>query len=634
MGSEAKQFYEFGGFRLEAAKRVLRHGDDPVALAPKVLETLVVLVSRHGELVEKDELMKAVWPDTFVEEANLTVNISILRKTLENGEPGRSYIETVPKRGYRFVAPVRVEEAGPGQPQLPGWKAMPRYGLAAAVAGLLLLVAAAVLIVHTRERAKSAMTQGEALAAAIHTLAVLPFENLSGDAMQDYVVDGLTEALVTDLAQVHSLSVISRTSVMRYKGTHEAVPEIGRELRADGLVEGSVVLSGDRVRVTAQLIDARADKHLWAWAFEGSRAQIFDIQNQAARAIAEEVRAQLSPDERLRLSASYMPAPEAYESYLKGSYLLAQRTPPTARQAVEQFERAIKIDPRYAQAYAGLADADVVLLSFDSDPSASDLVRRGKEAAEQALRLDGSVGHAHTALAHLKLMYEWEFAGAEQEYKRGIALNPSDATAHHWYGVMLMFTGRSEEAERELRTALKFDPVSLVIPCALGRNYLLTGRLAEAAEQARQVLELDPHYADAHYLMGAVYEARKQFGEAIAEYQKYLESAGRISDTVSELAVAYAMAGKTTEARRLLAELEHHAKEMNVPPTDIAAVYAALGDRDAAIASLERGFEKKCTGMTLLLMDPEFQSLRADPRFQDILRRVGFPAAAISRFRS
>lgn len=625
MDLETKHFYGFGGFRLDASKRVLRYGDEPVALPPKVLETLVLLVSRHGELVEKEELMKAVWPDTFVEEANLTVNISILRKTLENGEPGRAYIETVPKRGYRFIAPVRVAEEGPGERELEAAKTSRSYRWAVAGAVLLVLIAAAALIMRTTEL-RAGRTFNGPRTASIQTLAVLPFENLSGDATQDYVVDGLTEALVTDLAQIHSLSVISRTSVMHYKGTHKTVPQIGSELQADGVVEGSVVLSGDRVRVTAQLIDARTDRHMWARAFEGSRAHIFDIQNQAARAIAEEVQAQLSPDERLRLSPSYMPSGEAYESYLRGRYLLAQRTPPTARDAAAQFERAIQLDSRYAHAYAGLADAYVVLLSYDSDPGASDLASKGKAAAEDALRLDDSVGHAHSALAHLKVIYDWDFAGAEQGYKRGIALNPSDATAHHWYGVMLMFTGRSEEAEREFKTAMKLDPVSLVIPCALGLNYLDTGRLAEASEQARQVLALDPHYANAHYLMGGVDEARRQYGEAVAEFRKYLESSGRNSDTVARLAIAYALDGKTAEARRLLAELEHPPKDMNVPPTDIAVVYAALGERDRAIASLERGFQTKCTGMILLLMDTAFQPLRGDPRFQDILRRVGFPS--------
>ena len=630
MGLETKHFYEFGGFRLEASRRVLLHENEPVALPPKILDTLVVLVSRHGELVEKDDLMKAVWPDTFVEEANLTVNVSILRKTLENGEPGRAFIETVPKRGYRFIAPVRMAEEQPGQQKLDVPKARHWYRWAAVGAASLLLIAAAILMVRTLGIGSPSATKA-ATAASIHTLAVLPFENFSGDATQDYVVDGLTEALVTDLAQIHSLSVISRTSVMHYKGTQQTVPEIGKELHADGLIEGAVVLWGDRVRVTAQLIDARTDKHLWARAFEGSRAQIFDIQNQAARAIAKEVQAQLSPEEKLRLSPSYMPAADAYESYLRGRYLLAQRTPASAREAAQQFERATKIDPRYAQAYAGLADAYVVLLSFDADPSGSNVASKAKQAAEQALRLDDSVGHAHTALAHLKLMYDWDFAGAEQEYKRGIALNPSDATAHHWYGVMLMFTGRNQEAEPELKDAIKLDPASLVIPSALGLDYLDTGRLDEASEQARQVLALDPHYANAHYLLGAVYEARKQFADAVAEYQKYLDSAGRNSDTLARLAAAYAMDGKRAEARKLLAELEHPPKEMNVPPTDVALVYAALGERDRAIAALLRGFQKKCTGMTLLQTDPAFNSLRDDPRFQDILRRIGFPSIAGNR---
>ena len=626
MDLETKHFYQFGNFRLDAARRVLLHGEKPVALAPKVLETLVVLVSRHGELVEKDELLNAVWPDTFVEEANLAVNISLLRKALENGSPGRDYIETVPKRGYRFVAPV-FTSAAPGDARVTPVADARGSKLAAGITIVLLLFAAAAVLRWDLGRRKVSVSTGP-----IRTLAVLPFENLSGDAAQDYAVDGLTEALVTDLAQIHSLSVISRTSVMHYKGTHKTVPQIGRELNTDGIVEGSVVLSGERVRVTAQLIDARSDKHLWARAFEGNRKEMFDIQNQAARAIAEEVQGQISPAERIHLAAAYMPSAEAYEGYLRGRYLLSQRTPPMAREALAQFEQATRIDPRYAQAYAGLADAYVVLLSYDTDPRGSGLAAKGKAAAVQALSLDDASGHTHTALAHLKVMDDWDFAGAEEEYRRGLALNPSDATAHHWYGVMLMYTGRNDEAEREFQIAAKLDPVSLVIPCALGLNYLFVGRFDEAAAQARKALALDPHNANAHYLLGGIYEAQGKFDVAVAEFQKYMDSSGHNSDTVARLAAAYAMAGQSAEARKLFAELQHPPHDMNVPPTDLAVVYSALGDRDQALASLERGFRDRCTGMILLLMDTAFWPLRGDPRFEDVLRRVGFPAAAIHRW--
>jgi len=490
------------------------------------------------------------------------------------------------------------------------------------VALTLVVLAAAILLasVALRSRRVGAPSQ----VSSIESLAVLPLQNLSGDASQEYFVDGLTEALVTDLAQIRALKVISRTSVMKFKGTTESVPDIGKELHVDAVVEGSVVLSGKHVRITAQLIETRSDTHLWAKAFEGDLQDILSLQNQVAKAIAEEVRAQLTPQEQAQLASVHLTPPDAEEAYLKGRYLWNQRTPASAQQSIKYLEDAIRIDPRYAQAYSALADAYVVLLSFDAAPSPAEAAAKGKQAAKQALRLDETLGQPHTALAHIMFLHDWNFAGAEKEYKLGLERSPGSGTAHHWYGDLLMFEGRFAEGDRELKKAFELDPLSLVIPCALSLNYSLAGKQDQGIAVARQVLLMNPNFSDGRAALGFAYETKGMRREAIEEYQKYVELSGRDPDALAGLAWAYVADGKTDEARRLLCDLLNPPKGVYVAPNNVAAVYALLGEKDRAFELLDRAARQHVSGMILLPTQPFFAGIRSDPRYEPLLRQIGF----------
>lgn len=382
-----EQSYEFGPFQLDATKHVLWCHSERVDLAPKVIEILVVLVQHHGQLVEKEELMKAVWPDTFVEEANIAVHISTLRKVFEERSNGERFIETVPRRGYRFVAPVlEPQDADAAQtsggavtpPTAVGRPWLARAGL---MAGLVAVTIIAVLAIRGRRR--SAL-----YTRPIHSVAVLPMQNLSGDPSQDYLADGLTEALVTDLAQIRALRVISRTSVMTYKGSHKKLPEIARELNVDAVVEGSVVRAGDRVQVTAQLIDAPKDTHLWAKTFEGNMRDLMNLQAQAAQTIVQAVRVTLTPGEKVRLSTVHLVNPEAHEAYLQGRYLWNKRTLEAMLKSLEFYEKATGIDSNSAEAYAAMSSVYVTLLGADQVFSPRELEAKARAAAEKALSID------------------------------------------------------------------------------------------------------------------------------------------------------------------------------------------------------------------------------------------------------
>lgn len=626
MNLMTKHFYEFGPFQLDPEKRVLWCASEPVALPPKEIETLLVLVRNHGQLVEKEELMKTLWPDTFVEEANLAVHISNLRKLLQEQANAGPCIETVPRRGYRFVAHVvehcetseRTPTMGVAESPAAGPRSRARpLRLTIAALGAVSLLAVGIVVV--RRRAQPFVDAP----VRIHSVAVLPLQNLSGDPSQDYFVDGLTEMLVTDLAQIRALRVTSRTSVMRYKGTRKPVSEIAQELNVDGVIEGSVVRSGGRVRITAQLIEAKTDTHLWARTFEGNLQDVLTLQNQVARVIADEVRVRLTPQEQAELASVYVANPEAYEAYLKGRYLWNQRTPSALKQSIAFFEQAIDRDPGYALAYAGLADSYVVLVSDDSFPSAGEAVQKAKSAAQQALRLDDSLGQAHAALAYLMFARDWNFAGAEQEFRRTMERSPNYATAHHWYGTLLMFEGRFDEASRELRTAQELDPLSLIIPSALGLNFLFARQPDRAIEQAQKTLQMNPNFPAAHDLLGMAYQSKGMNSEAIAEFRKYYDLSGRDTDTLMRLAHAYAVAGKTDEARKILEQMENPPKGLYISPNDIATVYAGLGEKDKVFLWLDRALQKRASGILLVFRDPAFDSIRQDPRYRQLLRRVG-----------
>jgi TolB-like protein/Flp pilus assembly protein TadD len=571
--------YQFGPFQIDMVKRLLLRDGDFVALTPKVFETLVVFAENDGEVLLKEELIRSVWPDTVVEEGSLNRNISTLRKVLGESPSDHKYIVTVPGRGYRFVGDVQpVQDAA-----------------------------------------------RETLRAPIESLAVLPFANLTGQADQEYIADGLTEALITDLAQIRALRVVSRTSVMRYKHARAALPDIARELGVDGVIEGSVMREGRRVRITVQLIDGPSDRHLWAHAYEGERGDILGLQSAVARAIAREVRVVLTPAEQARLGAARMVSAGTYEAYLKGRHFWNQRTLRSLQKSITYFEQAIRMDPDYALAHVALAQAYLVMLDYGfGSPKA--LAPKALRAVQRALELDGELGEAHAALALLRLVREWDFVGAEAEFRIALDRSPGDSTAHQWYGVLLMYQRRFDEALQQMRLAQGLDPLAPIIRAALGIIYVLAGRYDEAVAQAEAVRELEPDSPQAHAVLGLAWQQKGDYARSIAYCRRYVELSGRDPDALMRLACACARSGDSAAARDVLRTLRARCAHEYVAPGSLAAVELALGDTERALDALDAGLEQRASSLLMLAVDPAFAPLRPNPRFQALLRKIGLPA--------
>src|SRR5262245_50645674 len=479
MSHQTKHLYEFDIFRLDARERLLLRNDETVPLTPKAFDLLLALVEHHGHLLEKDELLKKVWPDTFVEEANLSSNVSLIRKALGDGDNGQRFIETVPRRGYRFVAPVRKElqrkvepgiievpqvpivqretpvAAATGEPPARGvssWAPM-RPGLLVSLAVLLLVGVVGMVIFWSQKRRLAASTD------QIKSLAVIPFDNFSGDPTQEYLADGMTEALITELSKIGSLRVISRTSVMQYKAARKPLPEIGRELSVDVIVAGSVQRSGDKLGITAQLIRATTDQHLWAYQYERDFREILSLQREVARAIAGEINVKLTPKEQGLMAIARHINPEALDTYLKGrdsynrgiNFLGPQRGMDSLKTSVSYFEQAVRIDPNFALGYAGLAGACQWLANTGG---LSEFAPRAKEAAKRAVEIDETLAQAHSVLASNLFRFDWDWAGAEGEYKRAIELDPN-SDAHHSYALYLMYLRRFDQAIQEMNLSLE-----------------------------------------------------------------------------------------------------------------------------------------------------------------------------------
>ena len=463
---------------------------------------------------------------------------------------------------------------------------------------------------------------GRAGAPRIESLAVLPLENLMGDPKQEYFVDGMTEALIADLGQISSLRVISRTSVMRFKGTRPpgGLPEIARQLNVDAVVEGSVLRGGDRVRITAQLIDARADRHLWEESYERDLRDILALQSEVAAAIANKIQGALAPQEQERLAHTPPVSPAAHEAYLKGTYL-NRGTNEQRRKAREYFEQAVSIDPGYAPAYAGLADyywATPELPAGVAMPEA-------KQYALKALDLDPTLVRAHTALAAVRFYGDWDWAAAEKEFKHALELNPSDAEAHRMYSIYSSALGRGEEALAEIRRAQQLDPLSNLTQITAGWTFYYARQYDRAVEQCRRVLGSDPNSDGGYDCLGSAYLAKGLYEEAIAASERTVSLSGSDPARVVGLARAYALAGRKAEAHKVLQELRQLSKGAYLPPCYFAAVHVALGENEQAFTWLEKAYRERDTYLTWLKVDEALDPLRPDPRFHELLSRVGLP---------
>lgn len=574
-----RDFYRFGRFRLDPTGCVLFCDDRAVTLPRKAADTLLFLVKNAGKVVEKQDLLKHVWRDAFVEEGSLARTISILRKALEDGVGGQEFISTIPTRGYRFAAPV---------------ESLPSY--------------------HPPQHPSRVM------------LAVLPFENMSRRKSQEYFSDGLTEEMITQLARLspERLGVIARTSAMHYQSTGKSIREIGSELGVAFVLEGSVRRDGNRVRIAAQLIQVSDETHVWAESYERNLVDILALQSDVAKAIAREIRVKLAPQERERLASTGAVNPQAYEAYLKGRYLLNKRTLGALQQSVTYFERAIQHEAQYPVAYAGLADAYLTLLDVGY-LSASEATNKAKKAAGKALEADETLAEAHSSLGHAHL-HDFNWSDAGREFQRAIELNPNYANAHFYYANYLMAMGRKDEAIAEAQYALRLDPVSLPAGTNLSCALYHAGRCQEAAEQALKVLDIDPTFYRAQLELGRVYEQQGKYQRAIGAFRKAVSSSGRSSPYLAELAHAYAAAGKRREAVKLLQELRKISRKTYVPAHAIAVVFAGLGNRSQAFSWLSTACARRDGWMLFLKVNPRLAPLHSDPRFHKLLRRMGLEA--------
>jgi len=458
--------------------------------------------------------------------------------------------------------------------------------------------------------------------APIRSLAVLPLENLSGDASQDYFSDGMTDELITELGQISDLRVISRTSAMTYKGTHRTLPQIARELNVDAVVEGAVLRSGSEVRITAQLIMAVADKELWAKSYEGDLRDTLTLQSQVARAIAEEIRMKLPPHKQAELSNVKSVNGEALEAYLKGRYFWNKRTADGLTKAINYFSEAIQRKPDYAQAFAGLADSYALAGDWKYGLLAPrDAYPKAKAAATKAIALDGTLGEAHVSLAFCLDNFDWDWESAGREFTRGIELNPGYAIGYEWYGWHLAALGRHGEAVAEVEKAASLDPLSPSIGADLAEELLVADRFDEATTQSRKTMILDPFFAPAHYVLGQAFVQKHSYNKAIAELQKAVELSPGSTAFAANLAYAYAASGMRQEAVKLLNDLKNHSPQAFSNAPEIAMVYVGLDENDQAMAWLEKAYAERFSPW--VLMRPCFNPLRADPRFQNLLQRIG-----------
>jgi adenylate cyclase len=566
---QTKTSYEFGPFRVDARERRLLRDGELVPLTPKVFDILLVLVQNSGHILSKDEVMKLVWPNTTVEEGNLARNVSTLRKALGESPTNHQYVETVPWRGYRFVANVHAVRDEPVRP-------------------------------------------------AIDSIAVLPFVNVAGDPSLEYLSDGIAESLVNNLSQLPHLRVTSRNSAFRYRGRDTDAQKVGRELNVQAVVMGRVADREGLLSISVELVDARDDGHLWGAQYIRQSEDILTMQETIANEITEKLRLKLSSEEQQRLVRRHTEKTDAYHLYLKGRYHFNKLTLDGVEKGITHFQQAIEKAPRYALAYTGLIDC----YNYLAKPA------EAKKAATRALELDQTLGEAHASLAFNKFLYDWDFAGAEEGFKQALELNPNYAEAHHWYAIYLANVGRHDEAMPFGKRAVELDPLSLLMNMTPALVFYLARQYERAAEVLQKIIDLEPNFLAAHSVLGNAYAQAAMYEQAMAEYQKVLELSKGVAvvETAMKAVIAHAYArwGKRSKALKLLDEVtKASAQGINVSPYSVAGIYAALGQTGAAFEWLNRAYEQHDLQLVSLKVDPTLDGVRSDPRFPDLVRRVG-----------
>ena len=615
----------FGVFELDLHSGELRKQGYKIRLEGQPVQVLICLLENPGELITREELHAKLWPqDTFVNfEHGLNAAVKRLRRALNDSADSPRFVETLPRRGYRFIAPVHVDNPATPVPAVPiviefsqkpasaqpaGWPYAWRVGVCALV---LVLAVAAFVMLRPSSRPPP-----------IRSLAVLPLENLSGDASQEYFSDGMTDELITELGRIAELRVISRTSIMTYKNAHKPLPQIAHELNVDAVLEGTVLRSNQRVRITAQLIQAAADRHLWAESYDGDLRDALALQKQVAIAVAKAIRIELTPREQTALKRSQRVDPGAYEDYLKGRYFWNKRTAEGLRKALGYFNQATEEDPAFAAAYAGLADSYALLGDWEYGVLApKEAYPKAKAAAAKAMELDDNLAEAHISLAFVLQNFDWDWESARREFDRGLELSPRYATGHHWYAWYLTAVGRTSEAIAEMKTAQGLDPLSLIIGADLAEELIIAHRYDEAIDQSRKTIEMDPRFAVAHYELGQAQVQKRMYDSGIVELQKAIEFSGGSSTCKFNLAYAYAISGRREKAMEILDDLKKGAKPAFSNASEIALVYVGLNEQDHAMDWLETAYKERFNPS--ILMRPAFDPLRADSRFQNLLHRIG-----------
>ena len=605
----------------------LRKNGLRIKVQDQPFQVLAMLLEKPGGIVTREELQRRLWPaDTFVDfDHSLNSAIKKLREALGDQAENPRFIETLHRRGYRFIAPVDgngtsaasasvesalIKKAGAEPRPTRGPRVGIALGLGVAVLLLTLLGFAFEYLLST----KNATPQ-------IRSLAVLPLQNLSADREQEYFSDGLTDALITDLAQIRSLEVISRTSSMQYKGTKKSMAEVARELKVDGVVEGTVQRSGDRVKITAQLIDATNDRHLWAQSFERSPSDVIQLQDDIAQSISAAI-ATVAQPERARLHRKRPVDQEAYDNYLKGRYELNKRERVALARARDFFDRATVKDPDFGEGYAGLASCYLILGEYEVLPPA-EAYPKARDAAARALQIDETLAEAHLVLAGVKRDYDWDFPAAEDEFRRGIDLSPSSATAHQWYAEMLSEDlGRHADAIAEIESAQRLDSLSPIINTIHGDVLRLAGRTDEARLQLEHTLAMDPQFAYAHAILGNVYLHDNLIGKAAEEYKRATVMSPNSPWYMSMLAFCYGRVGRRAEAEKLLQALLAQSQNGYVPSVDIAASYEAVGQEREALTYLQKAYDERDVKLRWLDTKPNFKNLHSNQKFQELLRRI------------
>ena len=638
MNTKAGRLYEFGPFRLDVSEHRLLHGPDVVPLGPKVFETLLVLIEHSGHVLQKNELMMTLWPDSFVEESSLTQNISLLRKALsEAGE--QQFIETVPKLGYRFVAPVKVLEVNGDRPieeernEQPSRSETParRLMLSSGATLLLLTIVIVVGAVYLwRTRTRPSFTSGE----RVRSLAVLPLKPLASNGTDEFLGLGMADALIVKLSNFEQLNVRPTSSVIKYAGHEFDSRSAGTDLGVDAVLDGTIQHVGDRVRVTIMLLNVRDGKTLWSGHFDERFTDIFTLQDSLSEKLASVLQLQLATGKQAQLNKHFTENAEAYSDYAMGLYFWNKRSKEGLTKAIEYFQKATAADHNYALAYAMLADTYCLTIFYDSDvsPSSEEVIRKAEDAVVRASQLDDTLAEAHSAMGLLKT-YENDFARAQQSYRRAIELNPNSAIAHYRYAFNLLSGLEVEGAIDEMQRAQELDPISLPINTTLAGCLLYTGQYDEAIKYSKLALEVDPQFGLARFNLAEAYEWKGLHHEATAEYLKLSEQQGYRLYGKLGLAFVYARSGRQDEARRLIGEVKRQFTSEEAffdLPLQIASTYSVLGAKDEAFTWLERAVETWRARRYDLRYSRPLNTLKDDPRYEQILRRHELTKSLVS----